>query len=64
MGSRFFKRNGHRGETVVVKRVTPSGRILYDVTSILGSEAAKRHFDALKRLTELGLIRKPAPAKP
>ena len=57
------RHHSHPGETAVVKRVTPNGRILYDIMSILRSDAARRHFDTLDRLAERGLIRKPAPAK-
>ncbi len=65
MSSNPTKKNEHAEETAVVKSVTPNGRILYDVTSILQSEAAKRHFETLDRLVQRGIIviRKPAPAK-
>jgi hypothetical protein len=63
MSSKPVEHNGQPEETAVVKSVTPNDRILYDARSILQSEAARRHFDALERLAERGLIRKPAPSK-
>lgn len=43
---------------IVVKRTASSGRILYDVDSILSSDAAKRHFEALERMLAAGRIEK------
>ena len=64
MSSKPAKHNGQPEETAVVREVMPSGRILYDVMSILQSESARRHFETLDRMAECGLIRKSAPTKP
>jgi hypothetical protein len=65
MSSKPAKQNGRAEDTATIKSVTPNGRILYDATSILESEAARRHFETLDRLVKLGVIvvRNPAPAK-
>jgi hypothetical protein len=62
MIARSPHKNGQRQETIAIERTEPSGRILYDVLSILRSESARRHFAALERLAQRGLIRKPASA--
>lgn len=43
---------------ILVKRTASSGRILYDVESILSSDSAKRHFEALERMLADGRIEK------
>lgn len=56
------KTEAQRVVRIVVKRTASSGRILYDVDSILSSDAAKRHFEALERMDAAGAFDKKEPA--
>ncbi len=52
MKGKSTKQNRPGAATVEIKRVTPGGRILYDVTSILKTERAKEHLKTLREVAE------------
>ena len=59
-----FRRKKEVGvRPVAVERVTPNGRIVYSLESILASEPAQHHFKTLDRLASSGFLKKRAAAK-